>query len=196
MHILVIDDEPLAHRTWKRVVRGLPIKLSGVTTYQQAEQFLEGQGCSIDGIILDIRLDPGCGLDLVPKIRACCPTARVLVASAWLDPAAEVRAQGLGLKVVEKGGSLTVLRDALSLITVVDGYGIREIYPDLTDREVEVIEQSIIYDGHRIATAAALGISVKTLKRHWQNISKKIGLKREQILYRLIARRTDLGGPE
>ena len=140
MHILVIDDEPIAHRTWKLVLRGMPVRLSGVTTYQDAERMLETQGRSIDAIILDLRLAPGSGLDLVPKIRAHCPFARVMAVSAYLDAEAMIDAQKVGVMVLPKDRCIRTLRQALSLLTTPDDYGVRALYPGLSDRQVETVE--------------------------------------------------------
>jgi DNA-binding NarL/FixJ family response regulator len=190
MYILVVDDGPIVYRTWHRVLRSTPFGILDATTYQEAEALLENRGNDIRAIILDVWLEPGCGLDLVPLIRKCCPGARVLVFSAFLDADIATRAQELNLRILPKEGAAPVLRRALRLLTPDDDRSdigdLRSLFPELTDRQLEVIKTSLDHDTDQKA-ADALGITRKTYETHWSNIMKRTGLSRRQIINRVIA---------
>lgn len=154
---------------------------------EEAEAVLEERGSDIRAIILDVWLEPGCGLDLVPTIRKRCPRARVLVFSAFLDADLATRAQELDLRILPKEGAVHVLRRALRLITPEDDIcDLRALFPELTDRQLEIVRTSPDHDTDRDA-ADALGITEKTYETHWGNIRKRTGLSRRQVSNRVVA---------
>lgn len=148
---------------------------------------LETEGKSIDVIILDLILAPGSGFDLVPKIRQHCPSAQVMVVSAYLDAEAMLEAQKLGLLVLSKDNSVRRLRDALGLVARRDDYGVRVMFPKLSDRQVETVEQAMVDDDDG-AIAAAMRIQRGTVRKHWDRIREKTGLPRRRLLRMLIRR--------
>ena len=186
VQVLIIDDDPVAHRTWQRVLRDRPVQMLSALTMAQARQQLSAHGRSIDAIVLDERMDIGSGLDLVPDIRRHCPFAVVALVSAHLEAEIEIRAQALGLLVVSKPESFQKLVD---LVPLLDRRSlVRQIFEGLSEREYEVLELAI--GGHRNAEIARwLKITPRTVAAHWEGIRRGTGLRRFEILCALIHHR-------
>jgi len=107
VRILVVDDDPIVHRTWRRLARSerLPLHLLSATTAARAEELLKEAGDSIDVVVLDYHLDPGCGLDLVPIIRRRAASAAIALVTCHLDTDAWIAATDVGVTPVPKYSS-------------------------------------------------------------------------------------------
>ena len=181
VQVLIIDDDPVAHRTWQRVLHDRPVQMLSALTVAQARQRLSAHGRSIDAIVLDERMDIGSGLDLVPDIRRHCPFAVVALVSAHLEAEIEIRAQALGLLVVSKPESFQKLVD---LVPLLDRRSlVRQVFGGLSEREYEVLELAI--GGHRNAEIARwLKITPRTVAAHREGIRARPRVARSAPLSR------------
>ena len=182
VQVLIIDDDPVAHRTWQRVLHDRPVQMLSALTVAQARQRLSAHGRSIDAIVLDERMDIGSGLDLVPDIRRHCPFAVVALVSAHLEAEIEIRAQALGLLVVSKPESFQKLVDLVPLLLNRRSL-VRHAFGGLSEREYEVLELAIA--GHRNAEIARwLKITPRTVAAHREGIRARPRVARSAPLSR------------
>jgi DNA-binding CsgD family transcriptional regulator len=63
---------------------------------------------------------------------------------------------------------------------------LRALFPELTDRQLEIVRTSPDHDTDRDA-ADTLGITEKTYETHWGDIRKRTGLSRRQIVNRVVS---------
>jgi CheY-like chemotaxis protein len=83
--VLVVDDEPPILRMLGRVLSGAGCDLMTASDAEQALQLVEDKRPDI--VISDIRLPRMDGIELTSEIRKRLPDARVLLISAYQEPA-------------------------------------------------------------------------------------------------------------
>jgi two-component system KDP operon response regulator KdpE len=100
LRVLLVEDEPI-NRALVRAILGrardprLPsIELHEATTIAAARDMLAVH--DVDVVLLDVRLPDGNGLDLAAEMRAAGNRARVVVVSASVLPAEQMRALASG----------------------------------------------------------------------------------------------------
>jgi len=182
VRVLVIDDDPLVHRTWRRLARSerLPLEILSATTATEAEELLEETGDSVDVVVLDYHLDPGCGLDVVPMIRRRAASAAVALVTCHLDTDVWIAATDLGVTPVPKSDLGPKRREVLLRLLRPQGWGVRRLFPELSDRETEVVE--LMMDGLTDKEiAGALGIAPSSIATYWHRIQTKTGLTRQRM---------------
>jgi DNA-binding response OmpR family regulator len=85
-HVLVVDDSPRMVGLLARWLRRAGFQAAGVTTIQEALDFLGKQ--VTDWVITDVMLPTGDGMDILAYARAKQPLARVIVMTAFGSEAA------------------------------------------------------------------------------------------------------------
>ena len=83
--VLVVDDEPPILRMLGRVLSGAGCDLVTASDAEQALQLVEDRRPHV--VISDIRLPRMSGIELTSEIRKRLPQARVLLISAYQEPA-------------------------------------------------------------------------------------------------------------
>ncbi len=143
----------------------------------------------VDIVLLDLRLADGVdSMELVPTVRELCPSARVVVLSAWSDDRSiarviEAGCDGYLLKDQEVGELMLGLRSAAAgqpafapaVMRRVVGLlnPSRSSQVRLSPRELDVLQR--LGDGESTADiAAALFVSVNTIRNHVQSIMQKL----------------------
>ncbi len=143
----------------------------------------------VDIVLLDLRLADGVdSMELVPTVRELCLSARVVVLSAWSDDRSiarviEAGCDGYLLKDQEVGELMLGLRSAAAgqpafapaVLRRVVGLlnPSRSSQVRLSPRELDVLQR--LGDGESTADiAAALFVSVNTIRNHVQSIMQKL----------------------
>lgn len=144
----------------------------------------------IDVIVLDLHLEGGVdAVDLVPRFREAAPEARILVLSGWMDDRSVARAVQAGCHgyVVKSQGA----REIVDAVVAVAGGQLvfapavlpkvmRLLHPqskragELSVRELEVL-QHLAEGLSTEQIAAAMFVSVHTVRNHVQSVIKKLG---------------------
>jgi DNA-binding NtrC family response regulator len=93
-HVLVVDDSPRMVGLLARWLRRAGFQAAGVTTIQEALDFLGKQ--VTDWVITDVMLPTGDGMDILAYARAKQPLAQVIVMTAFGSKAAGRGAMDLG----------------------------------------------------------------------------------------------------
>ena len=151
------------------------------------------RGCRPDGVILDLSLSDGDGMELIRRLSAHYPEMRILVCSMrdeslFAERALHLGAHGYIGKHANSARVLEALRQVLAgnlyvspdLLSFVIGGGSRpektgSSIDRLTDREVEIF--SLLGRGLSASRIAKqLHLSVKTVETHRDNIKRKLGL--------------------
>lgn len=180
--VLVVDD----HRVFTDLMTYTLLALPDVDSVVSAASVGEADrllaAATWDVVIIDVHLQDGSGLDLVPQAAAV-PGTRVLMLTGHPRRAEAEQVFRLGASgYLAKDGSLAALTRALAEATPARPH-VAEAFPEdqladgtLTDREREVLLR--IVDG-RDATRIAeeLRLSVLTVRTHIKSVLAKLGVQ-------------------
>lgn len=183
--VLLIDDHPAVRQGLAALLaaRGF-LTLREAATAEDARKVLDETG--IDLAILDLSLEQGNGLDLVPDLTG--RGGRVIVYSMFEDARTIQRSLQFGaLGYVTKRDDPAELLDAVDRVVKGEPYlsvraatALRDADSpaegkELSEREQQVL--SLMGQGEsNIGIAAALGISVRTVETYYARISEKLDL--------------------
>lgn len=116
-HLLVVDDEPYVGLVLRPYLEQLGYRVSFARTLDEARSVLRAKP-QTDGLLLDIHLPDGSGLDLLRDLREQGSTARlpVLVVTADGEDRILREARRLGAALVTKPFSPTKLSHRIALM--------------------------------------------------------------------------------
>ena len=116
-HLLVVDDEPYVGLVLRPYLEQLGYRVSFARTLDEARSVLRAKPPT-DGLLLDIHLPDGSGLDLLRDLRAQGSTARlpVLVVTASGEDRILREARRLGAALITKPFSPTKLSHRIALM--------------------------------------------------------------------------------
>jgi DNA-binding NarL/FixJ family response regulator len=191
--ILLVDDHPLFLDGVRAALMGHP-DLDVVGTAEDLVTALERAAVlRPDVVLMDLNLPDGSGIDATRELLALHPSIRVLVMTMSADDDAVVAAMRAGARgyVVKGVGRLDLLHAVRTVAaggavfspTVADRLGGffsgmsaqpgREAFPQLTEREREVLELLARgYDNRGIARE--LFLSDKTVRNHVSNVLARL----------------------
>lgn len=203
LRVFLIDDHPIVRAGARLAISGLPGFVVcgelGVTTGAPEA----AKAARADIVILDLLLGtPGDGLELLTALRAALPRTRLLVFSMNAEDLFAERTLRAGANgYLMKGGDLSELQHALQRLAAGEiylspalsarhslahrlGNGTAGPLSSLSDREMQVF--LLLGSGktsQQIATE--LGISIKTISAHRENLKTKLGIDNATDLVRL-----------
>ena len=116
-HLLVVDDEPYVGLVLRPYLEQLGYRVSFARTLDEARSVLRAKPPT-DGLLLDIHLPDGSGLDLLRNLREQGSTARlpVLVVTASGEDRILREARRLGAALISKPFSPTKLSHRIALM--------------------------------------------------------------------------------
>lgn len=183
--VLLIDDHPAVRQGLAALLgsRGFPMLLEA-STADEARHVLDET--RVDLAILDLSLEQGNGLDLVPDLTG--RGGRVIVYSMFEDARTIRRSLQFGaLGYVTKRDDPAGLLDAVDCVvkgepylspraaSALEAVESPETGKELSERERQVL--SLMGQGEsNIGIAAVLGISVRTVETYYARISEKLDL--------------------
>lgn len=194
VRILVVEDHPVV----REGLAGLLAREAGFTVSGSAGAPAEARALAVsratDVILLDLLLDDADGLSLIKELATVAPAARVLVFSLQPENVYAARCLRAGARgYVMKSAPLPVLYAAIREVAAgriavspaIAGAALEALHAGaapadaaearLTDRELHVYRLT----GLALPTreiAEKLGVSVKTIETHRENIKNKLGL--------------------
>jgi len=194
--ILIVDDHPLVRSGLKLLIDCEPdLAVCGeAANANEAMRLLESQ--NPDLLIVDLSLKESSGLELIKRIKARSPEAKMLVSSMFEEALYAERVLSAGaLGFVHKQEGMERVIEAIRCVlsgrvwlssamsermlrrmTVSQPATSQSPVHTLSDRELEVFEQI----GRGRATkdiARQLHLSIKTVETHREKIKAKLGLK-------------------
>jgi DNA-binding NarL/FixJ family response regulator len=206
--VLVVDDHAL-HRDGTRHILEQHQDLEVVGDADSGEKALALiRQLNPDVVLMDIRLPGMNGIEATRRIRKDHPDVRVLMVTAHDDDeyvrgAMEAGAAGYlsktapGRKLVEAvraiAAGTTVLEPAMLTRLMAEPGGSRAAASGLTERELAVLK--LLVDGlHNKQVAKRLGISLRTVERHCDNIYDKLGVgsRTEAVVWAISSRLVSL----
>ena len=199
VRVLVVDDHPL-------FLDGVRAALSGVAgievvgeAHDKAGAVARAADLHPDVVLMDLNLPDGSGIDAVRELAARLPEARVLVMTMSTDDDAVVAAMRAGargyvvkgagrrdlvesVRAVAAGGAVfsPVVADRLAgYFTGLAAVPGREAFPQLTEREREVLE--LLADGLTTAEVAErLSLSEHTVRSRVKAALGKLGARNRE----------------
>jgi len=197
---LVVEDDPSVGRMLRRVLERFR-PTSVVSTVRAAKKALRTGG-PWTGLVVDIGLPDGSGLDLVAKARTRHPLLPVLVLTGLYDPAYINRSHALQTEVackpITQADLVGFVQRAIAfervperrLARLVDELA-REVA--LTPNEVEIVAAALA-DVPRAALAEQLAVSENTLKTRVRNLLGKTSQGSLDALVKQLLREALAGG--
>ena len=193
LRVLVVDDHPMYRD-------GLVMTLAASPGFEPVGQAGDGETAlelaaetRPDIVLMDLRLPGSSGIEATRRLVAADPGIRVVVVSMLEDDdsifaAMRAGASGYLLKGADRDELLSALR-GVALGEVIFGASIARrvmafftgrpssaaamAFPDLTDREREILER-IAHGDPNPVIARTLGLTDKTVRNHVSNILNKL----------------------
>ena len=198
MKVLLVDDHAVVRSGLRRLLAVLPdVRISEAATGREALNSMRIERPTL--IILDLNLPGLGGLELLRRIVAEHPAARVVVLSMHAEAFYATRALRLGAAgYLSKNASPEELLEAVRRVASGGRYIEAEIAQglalgaaegsdprhQLTDRDLEIMR--LLGDGKCLSDIAdALGVSYKTIANTCSQIKAKLGVARTIDLVRL-----------
>ncbi|WP_102960116.1 response regulator transcription factor [Mangrovicella endophytica] len=197
MKILIVDDHMVVREGVRRLVATVATAITEAETPSEALAAFRRQ--RPDVVILDINLKGGSGLEVLRRLRADDPDARIVVFSMYSDIAyaASARREGALGYVAKSAPSddlLTAIRKAGRGEPFVDGetalametlgQGDSDPTASLSPREVQILH--MLGEGHSLTEIAeGLGVAYKTIANTSTRIKEKLGVERTSDLIRI-----------
>ncbi|MBO0663902.1 response regulator transcription factor [Jiella sp. MQZ9-1] len=196
MNILIVDDHKVVRDGIRRLVEDLAI--TGIFEAESpSEALAEFRKRRPDITILDINLKNGSGLDVLRRLRADDPKAKIVIFSMYSDLVYAVSARREGaLGYVSKSAPsdelLIALEKAMAGESYVDSetaalmseHTTRETgVSDLTRRELQILH--MLGEGKSLSEIAdGLGVAYKTVANTSTRMKEKLGIERTSDLVR------------
>ena len=172
LSILVVDDNTVFNQTLCRSLMRKGISVLSSRSTEDAEHLLRNH--SIDGAIVDLKMEGASGLTLIPKIKTSNPKCAIVILTGYASIATAVEAIKLGAnnyltKPANTDEILTALFSETNNI-VSSEQPIKSNTPMSINRlEWEHIQKVLTEHGGNIsATSRALGMHRRTLQRKLQ----------------------------
>jgi DNA-binding NarL/FixJ family response regulator len=200
--ILVVDDHPIVRAGLRRLLSSEPnIEIREATDSKQALSLYREQRPVL--VILDLNLPGLSGLELLGRLKAVDPDARILVLSMHDDETHVTRALQAGaMGYVTKNAPPNELLEAIRLVASGRTYIEREIaealvftrlrsssHPlkELSSRDLEILR--LLAQGRTLPQVAdTLGIGYKTAANNCSRIKAKLGAASTADLIRIAIR--------
>ena len=197
---LVVEDDPAIARAVGRLLsKSRPTHhVAGVEAAKAALKDTKGW----TGLVVDIGLPDGSGLDVVCAAREKWPTLPALVLTGSTQASDINRSFMLGADFLVKPGTseeiAAFVRKAISRESIADARVVEAVDQiasevGLTDRERDVL-MLVAGDTKRADIADALGVKENTAKSHVNALMKKSGAHSFDELARTVLRRALAGG--
>ncbi|ORE97156.1 response regulator transcription factor [Aurantimonas sp. 22II-16-19i] len=196
MKLLIVDDHKVVRDGIRRLVE--PITITAIAEAESPSEALrEFRAMRPDVTILDINLKNGSGLDVLRRLRADDPKARIVIFSMYSDVVYAVSARREGaLGYVSKSAPSDELLVALEKAKANEPYVDSETsalmsehttrdtgVSDLTRRELQILH--MLGDGKSLTEIAdGLGVAYKTVANTSTRMKEKLGVERTSDLVR------------
>lgn len=206
--ILLVDDEALV-RAGMRALLEQSEGFAVVGESGDARDAIERcQALQPDVVILDIKMPGLSGLDAVTPIKKASPNSRVLVASqhesrdfvfqalragadGYICKASDPRELGPAIQAIERGELFVTPRVAATFLGGArpDGEAepVSHALSELTAREREVFQLIAVGKANK-DIASVLGISLGTVKKHRENLQRKLDVHSAAEIARMAIR--------
>ncbi len=161
-HFLIVDDEPFGRRLEKALRRWGDSTIA--RNVQDARRAVRARVYS--AAFIDVRLQPGCGFEVLADFRQVHPRAPVMVLTGFFEGRDSVRACELRAQYVEKPISLAAIQAFVETA----------LHDPFTNREREVVRRLVL--GQEVkAIASDCGIAESTVRTLIQRAKTKVGAR-------------------
>ena len=186
LRFLLVDDHPMVREGLRSRLQAEPGYAVVAEAGSADEALIALRQVSPDLALLDVGLRQGSGIELVSSLLAQSPGLRVLMFSMYDNPeyvqrALEAGASGYVLKDASVEALLTAIEAVMAGGTYLSPGLTRRMFraqapkPLLSPRESEILS-SLARGETSKDIARRLGLSVRTVETHRQNIKRKLAL--------------------
>ena len=205
IRVVIADDHAIVRQGIRQVLDGS----EGIQVVGEAadgiEAFSRAQELVPDVVVLDVSMPGESGLDVAKRLKRALPATRVLMLSVYDNTefvleAVRAGADGYLLKDSSPADLRGAIRKVVAGESAFSAAAARQLstalreeeekrekaerIASLTPREVDVLRHVVAGRTNK-ETAAALGISHRTVETHRENILKKLGVRSVAELTRL-----------
>lgn len=202
VRVAIADDHPVLLAGLREVLAAEPDFqiIAEFDSSKELLRWLEDGSNTAEVLVLDLALGETDGIELIKRIRRFCPSLRVVVFSMheegiYARRALRAGASGYVMKAnagdqlvravrTVLGGGVFLTGEARTRNPGWRGADVEGEIDCLTDRELAIFR--LIGEGSNTRSmAASLGVSIKTVETHRENIKRKLGI---DSLEKLISR--------
>jgi len=191
MRVLLVDDDPRITRAWARILERDHHEVITANSPAEARGWLREATGLVHLALVDLVMQEGSGLALIPEIQRRFPDALVVLVTAYLDTEASIAAQEIVALVVTKPLNARMLRRLVRLAARPRGrWGaiVARCLPALSAREAQVVTARMEGINNQ-GIADQIGIGVRTVETLWRRIYDKTGLRAQPEIVAFVASR-------
>ena len=190
--VLIADDHEVVRRGLTSLFADSSVRVCGEAATED-EAVRQARKLKPDVVLLDVRFGDADGLEVVKRIRAAAPAAKVVMLSAFDNPTYVARAVAAGahdylLKTASRAELIAAVTSAAAGEHATRSGELRRVAGQmsrrdrqavagvpLTPRETQVLRLVAMGLSNQ-EIADSLEISIETVKEHVQNLLRKLGL--------------------
>jgi DNA-binding NarL/FixJ family response regulator len=190
--VLIADDHEVVRKGLSSLLADSGVRICGEAATEE-EAVRQARKLKPDVVLLDVRFGDADGLDVVKRIRAAAPAAKVVMLSAFDNPTYVARAVAAGahdylLKTISRADLIAAVTSAAAGEHATRSGELRRVAGQMTRRDKQAVAgvpltpretqvlRLVAMGLSNQEIADSLEISIETVKEHVQNLLRKLGL--------------------
>ncbi len=184
--ILVIDDEQCICKVMEALLQTWKMNTKWFTNAYDPLEWIKNEHCDV--VLLDVRIDTTCGLNIVPEISLHCPDAKVIIMTGYADKETAIRSLRLGaFDFLEKPIQSEILSHSVkrALEAQEKERNVKRLIIDLQHSEAELLlhkDRLEYLNSQLLETNKALSVLARNIEREREQLEKKIALKMKSLI--------------
>jgi DNA-binding NarL/FixJ family response regulator len=190
--VLIADDHEVVRKGLSSLLADSGVRICGEAATEE-EAVRQARKLKPDVVLLDVRFGDADGLDVIKRIRAAAPAAKVVMLSAFDNPTYVARAVAAGahdylLKTISRADLIAAVTSAAAGEHATRSGELRRVAGQMTRRDKQAVAgvpltpretqvlRLVAMGLSNQEIADSLEISIETVKEHVQNLLRKLGL--------------------
>ncbi len=197
--VFIVDDEEQICRSLTRLIDSWGMDVESTTAPELVTPDKMGEPCDV--FLLDIQMPKMTGFELIPKIKALCPDAKIIMMTGYADKETAIRALQMGaFDFLEKPFQSEILYYTISraLDAVERERELKRSYEELKLSQTELMahkEGLEHLNSQLMETNKALALLARNFEREREEAEKKIALRLKTVIGPIIDKLKRLKGP-
>lgn len=184
--VLIVDDEELICDLLKQSLARWGIQGEAFCDIPSATARIKET--SFDVALLDVRIDGGSGLNLMPEITGRCPDVKIIIMTGYADKETAIRALRLGaFDFLEKPLEPEILSNTIgrALHVLENERSVSRLIENLKNREQQLKDNKgrLEYlNSELLETNKALSVLVRNIERERDEMERRIAVKLKSLV--------------